>query len=428
MDVQVEKTGAYLVKVTVTLPQSTVDEAFAAALRGVAKQAQLPGFRTGKVPRSLLERHFGAQMHRDVQTKLVENTLFAALDQHSVAAVAMPKVTLGSLTRGAQFRYTAEAEVRPEITLGDYKGLAVTPAETDVQDSEIEAQLTEMRTQAAQMVPVTDRTVAREGDFVLLDYTGSIDGVPFAGGTAQNTLVELGGADYIPGFAEGIVGSEVPGQRDVEVSFPADYNAEQLAGRTAIFAMTFKELKARELPELDEAFAQDMGAQSLVALRQRVRDDIAKRKDEAAETARRREVLKALVAANPFEVPPSMVDSQVEELVASARARVERMTGRKFDLDSQAVAELRGSSRDDAEFMVRSGLLMLEVSRAENITVSDADVDTEVARLVEEAGEQAEMARRYYQDPARRESLNFRLLEDRTVAFLLEHATPAAAA
>ncbi|KAK1548481.1 hypothetical protein Q3G72_001170 [Acer saccharum] len=413
---------------SVTVPQSTVDKAFDDAMRKVGKKASLPGYRPGKIPKGLLERNFGGQVQAEVEQKLVEDTLFAAMDQNDVQAVAMPKVTSSHLHRGAPFVYTVEVEVRPEITLATYKGLESTAPDTSLSESEVQEHFDSLRKEHAQTVPVTDRSVVQKGDFVLLDYLGTLDGVPFDGGKADNALVEVGAADYIPGFAEGIEGAEVPGQKDVEVTFPADYGVAQLAGQKAIFAMTFKELKMRQMPALDDDFAKDIGHDSLAALTESTRKELSERKAEQAKGAQRRQVLEALIAANPFEVPPTMVDNQVERLVESARARVERMTGQKFNLDSQMLAELRGSNRQDAEFQVRSGLLLMEVAKAADIKIEAADIDAEIERICAEAGEQANLARNFYSANERRDELSYRLLEDRAVALLLEHATPKASA
>lgn len=428
MDVQVEAQGTYLKKMSVTLPQAIVDKAFEDATRKIGKQASLPGFRPGKIPKSLLERNFGGQVHADVQQKLVEDTLFEAMDKNDVHAVAMPKVVLGPLQRGTAFSYTAEVEVRPEITLANYKGLEVVSVEVSVTQADIDAHIDDMRGEDAETVPVSDRTIAQKGDFVLLDYLGTLEGVPFSGGKGDNALVEIGAADYVPGFAEGIEGAEVPGQKDVEVTFPADYTVDKLAGQKAVFAMKLKELKTRALPELDEEFAKDMGAESLAELHEQVKKDLSTRKTKEHESQQRRSVLQALVAANPFEVPPSMIDSQVERLVESARARFERITGRKFDLNDEVVAELRGSHREEAEFQVRSGLLLMQVAKVEDIRVDAAAIEQEVEKICAEAGEHAALARSMYSQTERRDELSYRLLEDRAVAFLLQQAKPQAPA
>lgn len=422
MEVQVEKTGSYLCKVSVSIPAGEVDSAFDKAYRKVSKAAQLPGFRPGKVPRNLIERQFSSQILQEVQNELVEETLFRAMDEKNVAAVNMPRLTLGQLIRGTEFSYTAEVECRPEITLQKYDGLAAPALDNAVAAEAVTEELESMRKQNAQMVPVLLRDQVETGDVVLLDYEGFVDGVPFDGGKAENALVEIGGDGYIPGFSEGLLGARVPGERDVPVTFPTDYNAQELAGKAATFKMQLKELKARELPKLDDEFAKDMGEENLAALQDKITTTLKERKEREAESTRRKAVLKSLVDANPFEVPPSMVESQADRIVAGAHARVERMVGQKLQLNAEQMASLRDNSKEDAEFQVRSGLLLLEVAKAANIEVESDDLEAEIDKMADQAGEHAERMRAFYDDGARRDELRFRLLEDKVVGYLLEHA------
>lgn len=423
MDVQVEKISSYLTKISVQIPENTVNQAFDKATHRVQKKAQLPGFRAGKIPRALLERHFGPQIYQDVQSHLVEGTLFEAISTQKVPAVAMPQVTPGLLQRNQPFKYTAEVEVRPEISLTQYKKLPVPRFDAALDASQVDARLDSMRKEAAQTVPVLDRNTVENGDLVLLDYAGTLAGKPFEGGKADNAMVEVGGADYIPGFSEGLVGAEVPSTIDVPVTFPKEYSVPHLAGQDAVFQMQLKELKKREQPALDDEFAKDQGADNLAALRQRIEDELATQHKQEQEGKTRQAVLKALIEANPFEVPPSMVDSQVERLIERAKARMAQMFGQKYDLGEDFMADLRGSRRPDAEFQVRASLLMLEVSQAEKFSIDDTALDQEITRIAsEETEHNATLVRQYYEKPEHREDLRFRLLEDKTVAFLLDVA------
>ena len=423
MDVQVEKTGSYLCKLSVSIPATEVETAFDKAWRKIGKQAQIPGFRPGKVPRSVVERQFGAQLNQEVQSQLVEETLFRAMDEKQLAAVAYPRLqNVGHLHRGESFSYTAEVEVRPDITLNKWEGLPAPKVDNAIDEAEITKELDTMRTQAAQLVPVLLRDEVQNADVVQIDYEGSIDGVPFEGGKADNALVEIGGQGYIPGFAEGLVGAKVPSDREISVTFPADYQATELAGKEAKFQVKLKELKTRELPKLDDEWAKDMGEEGLEALQTKLRGNLQQRKDAEVLDTRRTAVLKALVEANPFEVPPSMVSSQTDRIVAGAAARVERMVGQRLQFTDEQMAGLRADSQVDAEFQVRSGLLMLEVAKAAKIETTDDEVGVEIDKLAEQAGEQTERLRAYYDAPERREELKFRLLEDKVVEQLLERS------
>jgi trigger factor len=425
LQVEVEKTGSYLCKLSVSIPVGDVNQAFDQAVRRMTKQAQLPGFRQGKIPRTLIEKHFGPQIRSEVQNQLVEDSLFRAIDDKQLAPVAMPRLQLGDLTRDSAFSYTAEVEVRPDIELKTYEGLAAPAADTAIEEGAIDSELEAMQKQAAQTVPVLVRDTVQDGDIVLMDYEGSVDGVPFNGGKAENALVEIGGSGYIPGFAEGLVGAKVPSERDLHVTFPTDYSVDDLKGKAAVFKANLKELKTRELPKLDDEFAKDMGEDSLEALRTKLADGLKARKERDNDNRRRRAVLAALVEANPFEVPPSMVEGQTDRLVASAAARVERMVGQRLQLNAEQLGDLRDNSRADALFQVQSGLLMVEVAKKAGLEVSAEEIDAEVEKIVEGAGEHAGAVREMYVDAERREDVRFRLLEDKVVKHLLEHSVPA---
>ena len=428
MDVQVEKTEAYLCKVSISIPADDVEDAFNRAFRKVSKGVQIPGFRPGKAPRTLIERQYAPQIAEEVRTQLVEDTLFRAIDQANVLPVSMPRLQLGHLNRNAIFAYTAEVEVRPEITLAQHQGLNVPPPKTTLDEAQVQAELASMQEQAAQLVPVLDRDIVQEGDVVAMDYVGSIDGVPFEGGMAENAMVDVSGGGYIAGFAEALVGAKVPGEHRFDVTFPEDYSAAHLAGKQATFVAQLKELKKRERPALDDEFAKDMGEESLAALEAKVREQLQSRVESDSDNARRAAVLKHLIAVNPFSLPPSMLEGQLDRIVEGAKARFERMTGQRVQLNDEQIGALRQSSRADAEFQVRSGLLLVEVAKAADIAIAPEEVAAEVERIASTAGNEAERARAFYDDTNRREELRYALLEDKVVKYLISHAVESAEA
>jgi trigger factor len=282
MDVQIDKPASYLRKMSVTVPAGTVDAAFDKAYREVGKSANIPGFRPGKAPKSLIEMHYGSQVRSEVQQRLVTETLFKAIDEVKENPVHMPKVEPGELSRGKAFAYTAEFEVQPEIKLTKYKKLAAPTVSAEVTDAELDAQLEELRKQSSQLVPVMIRDTAQKGDVLVIDYEGTMGGSPIPGGRGENALLEIGGESYLPGLAEGLEGAKVPSERSVQVTFPDDFSNAELAGKPATFNVKVKELKTKEMPKLDDEFAKDMGEESLAKLRERMKADMQARKDQDA--------------------------------------------------------------------------------------------------------------------------------------------------
>lgn len=427
MDVSVEKSGPYLRKLSVAIPAGDVDKAYDAVYREYSKKVSLPGFRPGKAPRGLVEKQYGHQIEGDVRERLVSDTLFAALDQEKQQPVAMPKVQPGAFERGKNFAYTAEFEVAPEIELKKYKGLPVSKFEVAVDATDVDEELEQLRKQSTQLVPVKLRDIVENGDVVVMDYVGTMGGAPINGAKGSNALIEMGGEGYLPGFAEGIMGAKVGTTVTVHVDFPADYGVKELAGKPATFTIDVKEIKTKELPKLDDDFAKDLGEESLAALRTKIEGQVRERREEEAKARRRQAILRSLVDANPVEVPPSMVATQVERMIEDASARVEQIMGRQIKLNGPELEALRKDSIPEAEFTVKSGLLLMEVGKTAKIEVPEAEVSAEVEKMAEQAGQNAERFRTVYQDPRVRERLSLRIQEEKTIALLLEHAVDSGA-
>ncbi len=425
MQVQLEETGQFGRKMSVTVPAPEVDKAFDAVVREVGKHAQVPGFRPGKVPKSLLEKQFAERIRGEVRERLVEGSLFPALQEQKVAPVAPPHLHLGSLDRGTDFSYTAEFEIQPEAALQTYKGLKVEKIASEVTSEEVDAEVDTLRKQAAQLVPVLVRDTAEDGDTVLVDYEGTMGGIPFEGGTAQGALIEVGAEGYLKEFSDGLRGARVPGERVIEVDFPADYPVADLAGKPATFKVQLRELKKKELPPLDDEFAKDVGEESLDALKAKIQERLSEHKKHEALAEQKKKLLEVLVAANPFDLPRSMVEQQAERMVASARARVERMVGQKVPMGGEELQKLKDDNLENAEFQVRSSLLLLKVAETEKLEVDKQDIDDEIERMAKDAGEYAARVRAAYGDPEMRQRLGYRVLEDKTVDFLLNNAEQA---
>ncbi|OGQ79637.1 MAG: trigger factor [Deltaproteobacteria bacterium RIFOXYA12_FULL_58_15] len=422
MEVEVEEVGPAQRKLSVTVPAATVDNAFNKAFKQVGRNAVVPGFRPGKVPRGLLELHYGNQVRGEVQQELVNTSLAQAFHEKEINPVGTPSVEAGELKKGADFSYVADVDIQPDIELGKYKYLVVEPMAVLVTDEEAQADLDALLQQSSQLVPILVRDVVESGDIVQMDYEAFVGGSAVKGSKAENALIEVGGEGYIPGFSEGLLGAKVPSDRELPINFPDDYTVKELAGKQATFKIQIKELKAKELPALDDEFAKDMGAENLEALKERVRGSIRIRKEREAQSERRKRLMEALVAANPFPVAPSLVDAQADRMITGAAMRVQQMMGHKMQLSDEDLAHLRKDSAKDAEFQVRSALLMLEVAKKEGLVVEQADIEAEIERRAEAAGNEAQRVRAMYADHEHRSALSYQILEDKTIAFLQEHA------
>ena len=422
MQVEVEETGSCTRKVSVTIPADDVTTAFERVFREMSRSVQLPGFRRGRVPRSLVERRFREQAQSEVQNQLVEGSIGRAMSDHKVEVVSVSKVSYGDLAQGADFSYTADVEVRPDIVLQQVKGLRTIEMVVVVGDDEVRDQLDGLRERASQLVPVLDRDTVETGDVVQVDYVGTMGGVPLDGSEDANVMLEIGRDDAIPGLAEGLVGAKVPGQRRVQITLPGDYEDATLAGKDATFEVTLKELKKRDVPALDDDFAVDLGWENVAELEAHVRARLLEENEQRVKRQRRQTVLESLVAANPFEVPPSMVEDQKRHMHQMAMDRMHRLFGRHIPISAEERDALYERGADEARFEVATGLLMGEVAKTEEMEVSSSELDAAIESRIEDGGAQAERVRAHYEVPENRRALLFKLLEDKVVAFLLEHA------
>ncbi len=419
MDVNVENLDLFGRKLSVTIPDAEVTRAFDEVTREVGKEARLPGFRPGKVPKDVILQHYGKRIQEEVRERLVSDSLIAALQEKEINPVGRPRLQLGELTRGTSFSYTAEFQTQPAIAITSYKGLTVPELKIEIAEKDIDEDLERLREQATQLVPVLIRDTAEKGDVVVADYVGTMGGVPISSGQAENALIEVGAPGYLPEISDGLVGAKVPGERIIEVDFPADYPARELAGKPATFRVTLKELKKKELPALDDEFARDMGEESLASLRDKVKQSIELRKRKEAEQDQRKALLEALVLANPFDLAPELVEQQAERMVESAQARVQQMVGRKVELGAEERASILAENKTNAELQVRSGLLLFEIAKAEQVHIEDEEIETEIEALAESFGADAPRVKSYYRDPEHKERIRYRLLEDKVVKLLL---------
>ena len=396
------------------------------AFRKLAKNVRLPGFRPGKVPRKVFEQNYGvAAITNQAMDDVLPEVYAKAIREHDLQPVDRPQMEVLEESEGRPRRLKATVEVRPEIVLGRYKGIAVVRPVLPVTDADVERSVAALAKEHATLVPV-DRA-ARLGDVVTVDYSGSVDGTAFEGGTAENQVTELSQGRFIPGFAEGIAGMHAGEKKNVEAHFPADYAQAELAGKTATFAVTLHDIKQLELPPLDDEFAKRVSENAtLEALRSDVR-----RRLEAISGAREHRlagnaVMEALLASHEFPLPPSMVEAEVDHLVGDAAANAAR-AGTTFEQYLEHVGktedELRGDLRTDAETRVKSTLLIEQIAKAEGIVATPADVSAELEGL----------ARQYRQPVAKvREALGNSLLSlmdgivrTKTLDFLIESAEAA---
>lgn len=419
----------------VTLEVEVDTEAFSSAVeqayKKLVKKVNIPGFRKGKAPRPIVERYIGKEaLYEEAVEIVLPNAYMQAVTETGIEPVTQPEVELVQLEEGMPVVFKATVVVKPEVKLGQYVGLELEAPSTEVSEADIDGDLEKLRNRHAKLVTLEEGTVVK-GDLVNIDFEGKIDGIPFEGGKAENYSLEIGSASFIPGFEEQIEGMALESTGDINVKFPDDYGKEELAGKDAVFTVTVKLIKRKELAPLDDEFAKDVSEFDTL---EELRADLANKLKEAAEANKiaslRNQVVTKSVANAEMEVPAEMVDSRVDEMV---KGMERRMMSQGLDLETYLkytnsnVDEMRERLKPDAETGLKQTLVLDAVAVAEKMAVEDQDIEAEILRMSKEMNQEAEMIRKIMEGQDQLASLKESLLREKAIAFMLEKAVENAA-
>lgn len=379
--------GTLTFDVPVAVYQKGIDQAF----DDVKKDVTAPGFRKGKMPKQIFMQMYGEEsLYNDGLNKVLPEVFDDALAQTGVQMVGQPNISIVSMEKGQDWKLSAEIEIAPEIELGQYKGIEVPAADTTVTDEEVDAELARLQKEQAELVLV-DRP-AEDGDTVVIDFDGSVDGDHFDGGKAENYSLELGSGSFIPGFEEQLIGAKADDQVDVKVTFPEDYQAKDLAGKEALFEVTVHEVKAKEEPALDDEFAKDVdeNVDSLTELKTKLRDQMQDKKNEEAQAAKEDNAVNGAVDNAKVVgdvIPEAMIKEDVDRQLNQFFASIQQQgitPDLYFQITGQNADGLRQQYAEGAERRVKTGLVLDAIAKAEDIQPSEQDIAKEVKSLAEQ--------------------------------------------
>ena len=420
MKVQVEEISPIVRRLTVELDPAAVDEALAEAYRGLSRTVKIKGFRPGKAPRRILEQSFRDQVEREVVGELVKRSYPRALGEQSLRPVAEPIVENDQLAAGQPFRYRARIEVKPKIEPKGYRGLALAGQKLEVTEAEVEAELEKLQQSLSSLVPIEDRKVGLLGDWALIDY--DLDLPPGAPGLERNrdAPVEIAEGSILAGFVPQLRGAEVGARVDVPFTFPADYKVDALRGQSTTFHVTLKSLRRREMPALDDEMVKDLDEPELATLadlRTRLRERLVRERQAAFEQERQEEIFRELVAQNPFEAPPALIDRVVEAQLRRVAERVvqARIDPRTLSIDQEKL-------RANAELRVKAEIVLEAIADREGIAATDADVEAFAEKVAAEEEAPLQKVRAQFARAPARQALLSKLREDKTLAFLTAEA------
>ncbi|MCM2356647.1 MAG: trigger factor [Geobacteraceae bacterium] len=423
MQITVESLSKVKKKISLEVPAARVASEIDKVYDEIGKRTAIKGFRKGKVPRALIEKHYSHMMEQDVVKNLINDTYFKAIADEKINPVSYPVIDSEDLKRDEPFRYCAVVEVFPEVEIKEYAGLEVT-RETYLFDEEvINRRIEEMRESVAQLKPVEEERPTTNGDYVTLDFEGFVDGVPFEGGKGEDFPLELGSGRFIPGFEEQACGIRAGEEREIRVTFPESYGNAELAGKEATFAIKVKEIKVKELPPLDDDFVKELGeVDTLDQLRAKIAQEYEKHEKERIETEFRERVVKALIEKNDLEIPDAFIDQQLDLMLDNSKKRLayQRLSLEMMGLDED---RYKVQFRSVAESQVKGSLLLEALARQEGIQVTENDLEEKFRQMSGDNEQSLDAIRKYYlQNDKAKENLMSQLREDKTIAFLIAQA------
>lgn len=374
---------------TVTVPAEKVNKALDQAFKKVVKQINVPGFRKGKVPRPIFEQRFGVEaLYQDAVDILLPEAYGEAIEETEINLVAQPEVNVTQIEKGKDFIFEATVTVEPEVKLGDYKGLEIEKQETDLSDEELQESIDHSLSHLAEMVVKEDGAV-ENGDTVNIDFSGSVDGEEFDGGQAEGYDLEIGSGSFIPGFEEQIEGMKTGDEKDVVVTFPEEYHAEELAGKEATFKTKVNEIKFKDVPELNDEIANelDSDAENVDEYKENLRKRLSEQKATEAENTEKEEAINKATENASIDIPEAMINTELDRMIQEFGQRIQQQgldLQTYYQISGQNEEQLRDQMKDDAEQRVKTNLTLTAIADEENIEVSDEDIDKELEKMSEQ--------------------------------------------
>ena len=425
MSLQVENMEKNMAKLTIEVSAEELEKAIQGAYFKQRNKISVPGFRKGKVPRQMIEKMYGAEIfYEDAANALIPTAYGKAYDECELDIVSQPKVEVVQLEKGKPFIFTAEVAVKPEVTLGEYKGLSVDKVSNRVTAKEVDAKLEEEQKKNARTVVVEDRAV-QDGDEVVLDFEGFVDGVAFEGGKGENYPLTIGSGSFIPGFEEQLIGAEAEKEVEVNVTFPEEYHSEDLAGKAAVFKCTVHEIKAKELPELDDEFAAEVSEfDTLDAYKADIKAKIKEQKIADGNRKKEDQVVEKAVANATMEIPEAMIDTQVNQMAQDFAQRIQQQglsMEQYFQFTGMTAEKMMEELRPQAVKRIETRLVLEAIAKAENIEITDEKIDEELAKMAEAYKMEVEKLKEFMGENEK-EQMKMDLAVQEAVTFLADNA------
>ena len=425
MSLQVENLEKNMAKLTIEVPASEFEKALQSAYNKQKKSISVPGFRKGKVPRQMVEKMYGPEIfYEDAANELIPTAYEEELKNCDLEIVSRPTVDIVQIKKGENFIFTAEVAVKPEVTLGEYKGMEVDKTSTRVTQKEVEAKIKEEAEKNARTVTVEGRPV-QDGDEVILDFEGFVDGEAFEGGKGENYPLTIGSGAFIPGFEEQLVGAEAEKEVEVKVTFPEEYHAEELKGKDAVFKCTVHEIKVKQIPEIDDEFAAEVSEfDTLDEYKADVKAKIKEQKENEGKQKKEDQAVEKAVANATMEIPEAMIDEQVRQMV-NEFAQNMQYQGISFEqycqITGMTLERIQEETRPQAVKRIETRLVLEAIAKAENIEVTEERLDEEIKKMAESYNMEADKLKELMGEEEKKQMMEDIAVQD-AVTFLVENA------
>ena len=421
MEVKVEDLSPIKKKLVFEIDVETVAVELANAYKKIAKTADIKGFRKGKVPQKVLEQHYAPRAQHDASGPLINNTLYKALLDNKIEAVSQPEVVKSSeVEAGKVFTYEVEVEVRPEIVAKDYTGLKLEKEIYTFDESTIDTQLEQMANSKMEL-EVTSRKKAREGDTVVIDFEGFIDGTAFDNGSGTDFELSLGSNSFIPGFEEQLVGVKREQEKDVEVTFPEGYGSKDLAGKPAMFKVLVKEIKEKNIPKIDDALAKQFEAENLADLKDRIKENTIAQEEQRVDGQLQENLMNALIENNEFEVPDGLIQNQLHHLKDNFTQKL-KAQGMSLEMLGMNEETFATTYRDMAVQQVKGEIVLDTIAAQEDLVVEETEVKAKMQQFADDSDIPLEQVEKYFENQQAIAGLKGQILQEKVTSFLLEKA------
>lgn len=408
---------------TIETSEDTVNKALSDAFKKVAQKVTVPGFRKGKVPRSIFEKRFGVEsLYQDALNIMLPEVYEAAVKEANIKPVDRPDIDVEQFEKGKPCVVKATVTVEPEVTLGEYKNLEIPSKEFTVTDEQIDSELKKMQRQQGQLVSVEEGTV-NQGDHAIIDFEGFLDKVPFEGGKGENYSLEIGSGSFIPGFEDQLVGMAVGEEKEIEVTFPEEYHSTDLAGKAVMFKVKVNELKQLSLPELDDEFAKDVSElETLEELRKDIEGKLQEKSKKEEDEYIRNQLTEIAAANAKVDIPAVMVEQEAEKMVQEFSQQLMYQGMNLEALFGKSKEELKEEWKENAEKSVKQRLVLKAISQAENVEASEEAVNEEITKLADQMNRAENEIRQLLEAQGAFDSIREKLVMEKTVELLVSHS------